>query len=163
MIKGRGFSLLETLVVLLIIGIMFSVATLNVSDFGRHYYYRYQLEELASKIRLLREQAVLTNQIYGLVLKDNQAVFTRFTNNRWKAITKNKAFSSISFEQNLRLDLQKKSKGHTLYIYPDGMLTAFVLTLYQQNKQSFITKVRFDANGNYLVYPSEQQLDNNKL
>lgn len=163
MSKQQGFSLIEILVVLVIISIMFSVATLNVGDFGRHYFYRFQLEELANKVNQLREQAVLSNQIYSFQLDENQISFYRFNGVKWQAMSKDRTFKPISFDKSLKLTLESQSKSNRLYVYPNGLLSAYVLTLYENNKETFTTKIKFYENGSHFVYPSEQQLKKNKL
>lgn len=65
--RNRGFTLVELLVVLLIVGLGFSLVSLNVGD-NRSYELQAQAQQFANNVALIGEEAVLNNQQWGLDL-----------------------------------------------------------------------------------------------
>lgn len=72
-VPGRrlaGFTLVELLVVLVILGSLLSLAMLSVGGFGHARELRNEAQRLATLIGLLSEEAVLDNREYGLLIRD---------------------------------------------------------------------------------------------
>lgn len=65
-----GFTLVELLVVLVILGSLLSLAMLSVGGFGHARELRNEAQRLAALIGLLSEEAVLENREYGLLIRD---------------------------------------------------------------------------------------------
>ncbi|SDZ65501.1 general secretion pathway protein H [Pseudomonas sp. NFIX28] len=99
-----GFTLLELLVVLVIIGLLASLAGLVQSDSGGQKARR-EAERLQHLIGLLREDAVLNNLNHGLRLEpDRYAVLSLGRDGQWQA---NKRFKPHRLPGELRLNLQE--------------------------------------------------------
>lgn len=64
-----GFTLVEILVVLVILGSLFSLALFSSNDQGRQRELRTEAERLAALIGLLADQAVLDSREYGLLIE----------------------------------------------------------------------------------------------
>lgn len=65
-----GFTLVELLVVLVILGSLVSLAMFSVGGFGHARELRNEAQRLAALIGLLSEEAVLENREYGLLIRD---------------------------------------------------------------------------------------------
>jgi prepilin-type N-terminal cleavage/methylation domain-containing protein len=159
-VKKHGFTLIETLVVLLIISIIFGVTTLYFGDFGNHLNNKYKLERLAQKINFLREKSILTNAVFSIDIKKNSCYFYSFNNTEWVKINNNnKIFLPVKFSNKLNLNLHLyKSKRKRILIYPDGTISKFSLILIPKGKSQFSAKLIFNTNGSFFIYPNEQQL-----
>lgn len=160
--QAQGFSLIEILVVLFIIGIMFTVATLNFSDFGKHYYYRYQIERLAKNIESLREKAIVENTLFAFDLKNNQFHFFKYEKDKWLPLNQHHAFRDIDFPKTITFKQTPNIGAQKRIIYSDGHINAFSLTLYEKNKNYFTSKLSYEQDGRYFVYPDEQTLKKNQ-
>lgn len=99
-----GFTLIELMVVLIIIGLLASLAMTGLS--GNHS--NREVKEAASNLRLLMQEAsdraVLDNQEIGLVMDDQGYSFLVFDENEktWRSMLK-KPFSPRSFPETLTL------------------------------------------------------------
>lgn len=75
--KG-GFTLLEMLLVLAIVGILATVVALGFTDSGRHRHLRAEAERLARLVELARDEALRRNEIWGLRVAGGGFHFQRY-------------------------------------------------------------------------------------
>jgi general secretion pathway protein H len=73
-LRQRGFSLIEILVVLFIIGIAVTAVSLSVGGDDGVSITRKQTEDFMLASRFVSEQAVLSNEIVGLFVEPQQRV-----------------------------------------------------------------------------------------
>ncbi len=85
-IKCRGFTLLELLVVLVLMGIILSMAVLSVGDGGRGDQIRQEARRVVATFNLVSDEAVLNSQPYGVQLAQDGYRFLRYTNNVWQLV-----------------------------------------------------------------------------
>lgn len=83
----RGFTLLEIMLVILVIGIM--VSQISLPTFGRDAFEQTEEEakRLAVLINLASEHAVLQNKLMGLSVSEKQYSFLIFEENVWRPLT----------------------------------------------------------------------------
>jgi type II secretion system protein H len=81
--KQTGFTLLEILVVVLIIGIVSTMAgTLLLPGFDQRQL-RIQLETLTDKLKLAQHRAILTGRPYGLMVDSTGYFFATYRQQQW--------------------------------------------------------------------------------
>lgn len=88
-VKARGFSLLELLVVLLIIGLGFSLVSVNV-DNNTDKKMLIQAKQFANRTALIAEQAVLSNEQWGVDIYRQPSDSGEEYGYRWLARTNDK-------------------------------------------------------------------------
>ncbi|OLF51916.1 type II secretion system protein GspH [Pseudomonas chlororaphis] len=124
-----GFTLLELLVVMVIIGLLAGLVGLVQSDSGGQQARR-EAERLQNLIGLLREDAVLNNLSHGLRLEpDRYAVQNLDRDGQWQA---DKRFTEHRLPGELRLHLQEpraSGKEPQLWIMSDDQVSPFRLQL----------------------------------
>lgn len=126
-----GFTLLELLVVMVIVGLLAGLVGLVQSDAGGQQARR-EAERLQNLIGLLREDAVLNSVSHGLRLEpDRYAVLSLDRSGQWQA---DRRFKEHRLPGELRLNLQDpqprvQNTEPQVWVLPDDQLSAFSLLL----------------------------------
>ncbi len=84
--RGTGFTLLELVVVIALLGIVLSLVGLSMSRGGRDDRVLENAERLASVIRLLAQESVFTARPLGLDLHEAGYTAQRFDGQRWVSL-----------------------------------------------------------------------------
>lgn len=100
--RSRGFTLLELLVVLVMVGIILGVAMLSIGDGGRGDRIRQEGQRLAVLFNLLTQESVLNSAEYGVLLKPDGYSFVRFVDGYWQPLQGD----SLLVERNLPADME---------------------------------------------------------
>lgn len=103
--KVNGFTLLELLLVLALMGLLFS--TITLPDLTKDPYEKAEKEALkiSTLIDLVSEYAVLNNAIVGFAIKDNQYAFLFYDGERWVEIPE-PPFNRVELEENYQLEIR---------------------------------------------------------
>lgn len=128
---NKGFTFIEILVVVIIIGIASTFAFLAVGDFGTHRKARIEAEHFVSFVKMIQQQAILEINSYGIKIenhgygafkleKDNLWVPLSGSNLRWHALAPN---ISLFFVKHSLV----KSKEPQIMIHSTGEMTGFDL------------------------------------
>lgn len=85
---AAGFTLLEILLVVTIIGILASVVVLGATDVGRQRVIRAEAERLALAVELARDESRLRNEVWGFVVDGGTYRFQSYDEalNRWHGV-----------------------------------------------------------------------------
>lgn len=96
-----GFTLVETLVVLVIIGLLASVVTLAMPD--RRVGAREEARTLAARATLGAQESILSSTPIGLVLTPQGYSFSRWRAGRWTPVPDDKTFASRTWGEGLEV------------------------------------------------------------
>jgi general secretion pathway protein H len=101
----KGFTLLEIMLVLALMGFLFS--TITLPEIGEDPYDKVEQEakKVSTLIDMLSEYAVLNNAITGFVVKDNQYGFMFYDGDKWLEIVE-PPFSRVELDENLLIELK---------------------------------------------------------
>lgn len=81
--RERGFTLIEILAVLIIIGVVTTIAVISIRSLGGRDDQGQAATRLAGLIELTSENARMENRQYGLVIKPTHYEFVRFSGQGW--------------------------------------------------------------------------------
>ena len=153
-LTNNGFTLLELLVVLVIVGILFSFAALSLS--ARPDPTKQEAYQVQQLLNLALEDAILRGQIMGWTLTEQEHNFSRFKNQQWLALKQDNLLRNYKLnselEYHLEIDgLPAVTLASTLpqvIFYPDATLSNFELTV--QLKNTF--------NEGYKIYSEQNEI-----
>ena len=129
-----GFTLLEILVVLILLGIILSVAVLSAGG-GKEREIEQEVQRMVQLIHLAKEEAILNRQELAVKFSPNAYEFLRLENENWIPYTENRLFyqRELGEEYELRLlqdgisvSLQEEDAGRILLL-SSGEMTPFEL------------------------------------
>lgn len=146
-----GFSLIEILVVMVIIGIVLSFVLLSFGDFGKSRQIAVSLEHLESLIKLARQRAIIEAKTFGLDIKKDQYCFYQYLVNQqnatWQPLNGDRLFKCQNFPKQVKteLSLDVEKQHPEILISSDGHITPFKLKLSSKNGEAFYLKARFNG------------------
>lgn len=133
----RGFTLLELLVVLVIVTLLVSFATLRLGD-NRAAQLEREAQRLAALLEAAGDEAVLQGQELGLRLEPDGYRFLRYTPPEWAALEDDALLRPRRLPATIRLELRLDGlppppdadpQAPQIIVYSSGEHTPFELTL----------------------------------
>lgn len=152
---SNGFTLIEILVVVLIIGITIGFALLAFGDFGNKRRIIMSAEHFMSYLELVEHQAILETSTFGVSLNQNGYQVFRFqAPSTWQTIPSRSIFRPRYFPENamIRLEQTASKKGQPqIIIHSSGEITPFQLR-FGLEKQPDIAIVKGNENGTIVLH-----------
>lgn len=149
--RQRGFTLLELLVVLVIVGIMLGAVALNANP-GDRQVLQNEAQRIALLLQLARDEAIVRNQPVAFESDDYRYRFLIRQNNDWRALTGDSLLREREYRRAplmLRLQPAADNKRPLRIVFGrEPVDKAFTLTL-AYGVQS--VSVRADGIGNFQV------------
>lgn len=140
----NGFTLLEILVVLIIIGITLTFAILFFGDFGQKRRIVMFTETFVQKIKLAQQQAILEGQTYAVRLDQKGFQILKWLrHDSWQPLSQKGIFNYQNFPQSVKINfsIQKNfSEQNMVILHSSGDMTPFEMTFSNKNDQ-YILKV----------------------
>jgi len=143
-----GFTLIEILVVLVILGITASVALLAFGDFGESRRVEAEAQRFVQKVRLIRHHAILEATTYGMKITPTSYQVFRFSPpNTWTPATST-LLKPYSFPPKilLYLNIQSTGKKNWVVFQASGEITPFSIN-FGLKQQANIAHVVAEDNG----------------
>ena len=110
--RARGFTLLEVLVVMLIIGVLVSFAVLSISRGDTSV--QDETQRLAALIRLAGQEAVSQGQEFAVEFDSTGYAFLSFDGEKWQPIADDELLRPRSLPQELVIDIELEGERLTL-------------------------------------------------
>lgn len=101
----QGFTLLELMIVIVIVAILFSFATLTIRSNSPEDLIKEEAQRLHRLIQLALEEAVMKNAEYGLEFKTNSYRFLSYSEGSWQAISGDKLFRERELPDEMEVEL----------------------------------------------------------
>jgi general secretion pathway protein H len=156
---GAGFTLIEILVVVVIIGIISAGIVLSVSVVGRDRELEKESDRLLALLTYAREQAELQTRDYGVMFQDDGYEFLAYDVRRsvWRSIHEDAALAPRRLPDGLAVSLSLEARPVVLkrpkdaadktpqvMIFSNGDLTSFTATLERDGGVRSVTLTQDD-------------------
>lgn len=149
-----GFTLIEILVVLLIIGITMGFALLAFGDFGSTRRIIVAAEHFKSYVKLVQQQAILETSTFGINFKTDGYQVLRFTPPAsWTPMPIKSIFHRQHVVKDLVISIERTSSNRAnpaIIINSAGDMNAFTID-FGSTKQTIITRIVGMPNGTILL------------
>ncbi|HAU0871584.1 TPA: prepilin-type N-terminal cleavage/methylation domain-containing protein [Legionella pneumophila] len=151
MTTHKGFTLIEILIVIVIIGITLGFALIAFGDFGESRRIQFSAEQLANTLSLAQQQAILESSTLGLKIDNTSYQILKFQDQAgWNPISNKGIFKLYNFPKNVVISLktnQKHTRGYpAIIIAPSGDMTPFTIE-FGTDKEKWIAKLTGSHNG----------------
>lgn len=139
--KSSGFTLIELMVVLVIIGISFSLIMVCVGDFGAKRKLKIVAEELKHTIVVLEKQAIVESINIGIRVDKNGYQALRYEPpSNWIVMGNQALYKRHLFPKGTVINLQKNKRNNVqlpfILIRSTGELSPFILSLGSKNEST---------------------------
>lgn len=130
---NRGFTLIEILVVILIVGIIMGVALLAYGDFGAARKALTTAEQFSSYVQLVQQRAILGSAPLSISIANNGYETMQLVEGKsWQPLPAKGIFHWRPFPGKIVVNLRILGTGHVgqryIVLTPDGGMTPFLLT-----------------------------------
>ncbi|WP_298624196.1 type II secretion system minor pseudopilin GspH [uncultured Legionella sp.] len=149
MTTKQGFTLIEILIVIVIIGITVGFALIAFGDFGASKKIMFSADQLANNIRLAQQQAILENSTLGIRIENNSYQILKF-NTQWNPISNKGVFKVNYFPKNTVITLKTNNKPvkgtPEIIINSSGDTTPFSIS-FGSNQDEILTTLTGSRDG----------------
>jgi general secretion pathway protein H len=166
--RSRGFTLIEILVAVVIIGVIVGVATLAIGNPAPDKL-REETRRLAAVISLAQEESILQSRDFGITFWQQGYAFHEFFQGKWLKVEKDRTLRSYQLPQGMRLQLALEGidvimsavepEKPQVFILSSGEISQFKLQFKFSDMPAFFTELKADALGELEQTDSEQQDD----
>lgn len=165
--RASGFTLIEVLIVVVIIGVITAGIVLSVNITGRDRELEKESDRLLALFSYAREQAALQTREYGVMFQDDGYEFLTYDTRRatWRSVFEDDALIARHLPDGLGFKLtvearpvvlarpkDSKDKTPQVMIFSNGDLTTFAATLEREGGLRSVTLTE-DNKGDVILQP----------
>lgn len=141
----RGFTLIEIIVVVFVIGVIVTFASLSVNQHGERYI-EDEARRLHHLLRLATEEAVLTSQELSLMVTRQGYNFARLEGPKWAPLADDPLFRARELPETIKVellidgqkaDLSDSDKPVQIYLLSSGEVTPFEIRFSGESEESY--------------------------
>jgi len=149
--NSNGFTLIELMVVVALIGIIMGSVVLSVGDGGQLDKVEIETKRMSALIKLLGEEAILKNKEFAIVVTETEYDFQELDKNqKWQPLAGDTIFhkrkmtnnSIIELElENFNVDFaaQKDDEDVKIFLLSSGEMSPFEITIKDLESESYFT------------------------
>jgi general secretion pathway protein H len=146
MSKNNGFTLIEILIVIVIIGITVGFALISFGDFGGSKKILFAAEQIQNMLRLAQQQAIMGSSTLGFRINSKSYQLLQFeTTNQWRPISTSGPFKIHYLPSDmvitLHTTLKNNKKDPEIIINSLGEISPFKLTFGTANQHAIATLI----------------------
>lgn len=144
----RGFTLVEIMVVVFIIGVILSFIVVNPRAFMTSpNTVKIFVQETALRLKFAKEQAITTQSLIGFSLKPTSWKFYEFVDNQWELLDRPQPLRPGSAPRDITMRVTgNDTNDPQIVFYPTGELSPFILEC-ELNRQGYRGRITGLANG----------------
>jgi general secretion pathway protein H len=139
--RVRGFSLIERLVVMLVIGIALAMVSINGLP-GAREGLRFETERLAQLLSLAREEAQVRGAPIRLEVDDRRYIFSILRNNQWRPLLDDQDLRERSWQAPTQIVVSRPDGRREVEFGRDAVDLPFRIVLRREGSEAVI-----EANG----------------
>ncbi len=155
--KSSGFTLIEILVVVFIVGITLGFALLAFGDFGSKRRIFLSAEQFVNYVKFVQQRAILGTSTLGITVHQNSYQTLYFQPPKtWQTLSQN----TFSFPSNAIVMLEtnkKSSESPQIIINSTGDMTPFTLTFGSTNEENIAEVIGKDNGNVFLKVPKQHE------
>jgi general secretion pathway protein H len=141
----RGFTLIEILIVVTIIGITIGFVLIKLGDFGTSRRAMVTAEQFSSYLKLVQQRAILEATAFGIKVNKDGYLTYRFTDGVWQPIVAKSIFHLQNFPNKIIVgfccNMKSLRKRPDIVINSSGDMTEFMMDFGTTNKPNLATLV----------------------
>lgn len=164
--QHSGYSLLELMIVMVVIGVVTSIAALSFSNFGAGAGEK-ALERLRLDVQLLSNESIVRSEVLALAFHSKGYAFMRLDEEgeNWEVIEKDRFLKPREFSEvmavRLLLGEEEADLGDSIaepqvVSLPTGEVTPFVYQL-ENEREDYTDLLKFDALGRVIKEEGEDE------
>lgn len=167
--RSRGYSLVEMMVVIAVIGIVLSISMFSAGAFDSNKAEKW-IERLRLDVQLLSNESIVRSEVLGLGFYEQGYVFMRFTDDdSWEVIEQDRFLKAREFTEKMaarmiigedELSLAKSVDEPQIISLPTGEVTPFAYQL-DSPTENFSGSLQFDALGRVVVPEVDEAAEQN--
>lgn len=155
--RNRGFTLFEVIVVVVIVGLVLTMASLAIPDDHAERQLQTETDRLLSLLNLARDEAVISSRVIGYFQQRQSYDFRYYRNKEWHKATTEHVLRERMLPDELQLSLPGTTaatdgdddSGPTpdIVFYPSGQVSNFQISLTHAQDPLLVSELHSSAGG----------------
>ncbi len=151
LVKNKGFTLIELMVVVALIGIIMGTVVLSAGDGGQLDRVEIETKRMSALIKLLAEEAILKNKEFAVVVDETEYNFQVLDKrNKWNNFAGDAIFRQRKMTANSKIEItledfdvdfgaQKKGEDIRIFLFSSGEMSPFEIKIIDLESESYFT------------------------